>query len=214
MNAKQRVRNALLRAPTDRVPVWMWFHPSTTARLARLLDVPRDALGYVMGDDVRQAWVNNNYAMEGIVHEHEGESHTDYWGVTWRKEGEFNQIVHSPLEEADRVACLDYAFPYEHLDTLLAQMDPVTRQASEFFIGCDVSPCVYEMYGRIRGMGAATLDLVEDPELADTMLGRCADFAVALSEAACERFPLDWLWTGDDVAGQQGLRDLLAAPGP
>ena len=55
-----------------------------------------------------------------------------------------------------------------------------------------------------------------DPELAAVMLARCADFSVRLSEEACARFPLDWLWTGDDVAGQQALimnpvtwRDLI-----
>ena len=37
------------------------------------------------------------------------------------------------------------------------------------------------------------------------MLGRWSDFAVRLGEAACDRFPLDWLWTGDDVAGQQAM---------
>jgi uroporphyrinogen decarboxylase len=37
------------------------------------------------------------------------------------------------------------------------------------------------------------------------MLARCADFSVMLSVAACERFDVDWLWTGDDVAGQQAL---------
>ena len=37
------------------------------------------------------------------------------------------------------------------------------------------------------------------------MMGRCAGFAVLLSEAACERFAVDWLWTGDDVAGQTAL---------
>jgi len=48
------------------------------------------------------------------------------------------------------------------------------------------------------------------------MLGRCADFAVELAEQACKQFPLDWLWTGDDVAGQQSMmmspsawRDLI-----
>ena len=48
------------------------------------------------------------------------------------------------------------------------------------------------------------------------MLGRCADFAVTLSEAACDRFAVDWLWTGDDIAGQQAMmmdpamwRDLI-----
>ncbi|MBM3290808.1 MAG: hypothetical protein FJY92_11715, partial [Candidatus Hydrogenedentes bacterium] len=40
---------------------------------------------------------------------------------------------------------------------------------------------------------------------ADAVLGRCADFAVALAEESCRRFAPDWLWTGDDVAGQQGM---------
>jgi len=26
-----------------------------------------------------KTWVNNNYAMEGIVHEREGEWHVDFW---------------------------------------------------------------------------------------------------------------------------------------
>ena len=37
------------------------------------------------------------------------------------------------------------------------------------------------------------------------MFGRCADFAVQLSEAACAAIPLDWLWAGDDVASQRSL---------
>jgi uroporphyrinogen decarboxylase len=41
------------------------------------------------------------------------------------------------------------------------------------------------------------------------MFSRCADFAVDLSEEACRRFPLDWLWSGDDVASQ---RSLLMSP--
>ena len=40
-----------------------------------------------MGNDVRQVWVGNNYAMEGIVHEKDGETHTDAWGITWVREG-------------------------------------------------------------------------------------------------------------------------------
>jgi uroporphyrinogen decarboxylase len=47
------------------------------------------------------------------------------------------------------------------------------------------------------------LDIAHDPELARTMLNRCADFSILLAEEACRRYPLDWLWTGDDVAGQQ-----------
>ena len=54
-------------------------------------------------------------------------------------------------------------------------------------------------------MEQALLDMAEAPEFAATMLGRCADFAVELGEAACRRYPLDWLWTGDDVASQGSM---------
>lgn len=205
MNSKERVYGALQRTPVDRTPVWMWFQPSTAQRLAAALEIPVSRLADALGDDIRQTWVNNNYAMEGIVHAHEGESHIDFWGITWRREGEFNQITSAPLADVDRETCLAYEFPWKHLDNLLAQMTPVVNNARNRFIGCDVSPCVFEMYARIRGLQPAALDLAMDPALASLMMTRCADFAVELSRRACAQFPLDWLWTGDDVAGQQTL---------
>jgi len=159
MTSKERVQKALHREPVDRVPVFMWFQPSTAQRLAHTLDIPPARLAEALGDDVRQTWVSNNYAMEGIVHEQEGEAHTDDWGITWRKEGEFNQIVNSPLATADREACLAYEHPWNRVDALLALMAPVVAQSERYYIGCDVSPCVFEMYARIRGLEAAALDL-------------------------------------------------------
>ena len=78
MNGRARVHAALGREPVDRVPVFMWFHPQTARRLSRLLEIPASSLAEAMGDDVRQTWVSNNYAMEGIVHEREGEGHVDF----------------------------------------------------------------------------------------------------------------------------------------
>lgn len=46
---------------------------------------------------------------------------------------------------------------------------------------------------------AALLDMADDPDPARAMFARCADFAVALAERACRRYPLDWLWAGGDV---------------
>jgi len=80
VNSKQRVHAALRREPVDRVPIFMWFHPETAVRFGELLGIPPGKVGDAMGNDVRQAWVNNNYAMEGIVHERDGDSHTDAWG--------------------------------------------------------------------------------------------------------------------------------------
>ena len=81
MNSKERVHAALARQPVDRVPVFMWFHPDTAARLARLLEIDPADVGEALGNDVQQTWVNNNYAMEGIVHAADGEGHTDAWGI-------------------------------------------------------------------------------------------------------------------------------------
>ena len=205
MMPKARVKAALERRPVDRVPVFMWFHPGTTRHLAELFEIPPARVGEAMGNDVRQAWVNNNYAMEGIVHERDGDGHTDFWGIRWVKDGAFNQIAEFPLAGASRDAILQYAFPVDRVDELLAQMDPVMACSEAYYTGVDVSPCAFEMYWRLRGMEDGLLDMAADHDLADTMLGRCADFAVTLSEAACDRFAVDWLWTGDDVAGQQAM---------
>ncbi|MCR4438061.1 MAG: uroporphyrinogen decarboxylase family protein [bacterium] len=205
MTSKERVHAALRREPADRVPIFMWFHPDTAQRLGRSLGIPPSFVGEAMGNDVRQAWVNNNYAMEGITHAHEGEWHVDFWGIKWVKRGAFNQAEAYPLERDSREEVEAYAFPAEHVEELLAQMQPVVRQKETCFIGCDVSPCVFEIHCRLRGMEQALLDLATDEELASGLLARCADFAVVLAQEACDRFPLDWLWTGDDVASHRGL---------
>jgi uroporphyrinogen decarboxylase len=205
MTPKQRVHAALSRKPVDRVPIFMWFHPETSNHLARLLEVPLAFVGEAMGNDIRQTWVNNNYAMEGVVHQNEGEGHTDVWGIRWKKVGHFNQIAEFPLETASRDQILSYRFPSGHQEELLNQMSPLLDGTSRWFLGCDVSPCVFEMYFRLRGMSNALTDMATDEELACEMFRRCADFSIELAGQACRRFPLDWLWTGDDVAGQDAL---------
>jgi uroporphyrinogen decarboxylase len=216
LTPKQRVHAALRRQPVDRVPVFMWFHPQTARHLAKLLEIPVGVVGAAMGDDVRMTWVNNNWAMEGIVHQNEGESHVDPWGVKWVKEGAFNQPVGFPLAEASKQEMLAYRFPEDRMDFLLHLMDPVVAQKETYFIGCDVSPCVFEMYWRLRGLENAMLDLATDRELTREMFTRCAGFARDLARRACTELPIDWLWCGDDVAVQSSLimspeawRDLI-----
>jgi len=183
----------------------MWLHPSTRARWAAMLEIPPRDLDEALGNDIAQTWVNNNYAMEGVVHEQEGGRHTDLWGVSWVRQFGFNQIDHFPLAGASREDVLAYRFPDQSQEWLLGLMAPVLERRAGLWIGCDVSPCVFEMYWRLRGMEDSFRDMGADPELARTMFARCADFSVALSEKACARFALDWLWTGDDVAGQERM---------
>jgi len=205
MTSKERVHAALRRRPVDRVPIFLWYHPDTARRLAHELEIPVTALAGVLGDDVRQTWVGNNAAMEDTPLEHDGDTFTDDWGITWVKDGPFNQIRRSPLEEADEAAIAGYRYPADRVVALVARMDAVAPAADRYFVGVDVSPCAFEMVNRLRGMEAACVDLAANPDLAARMAGDAADFSIRLAEAALRRYRLDWLWTGDDVGGQQGM---------
>jgi uroporphyrinogen decarboxylase len=183
----------------------MWFHPETARRLGDLLEIRPELVAQSFGDDVCQTWVGNNAAMEGIRHEREGETHVDDWGILWARVGEFNQVLRSPLAEAGGEECLAYRYPRKSKASLLTRLSRVLKTAGDRFVGCDISPCLFEMVCRLRGMEQAALDLAGDPGLAGRMLDAAATFAVELAHDACTAFPLDWLWTGDDVAGQSGL---------
>jgi len=205
MNSKERVHAALKRAPADRVPIFMWFHPDTADHLGKLLEIPAHCVGEAMGDDVRQAWVGNNYAMEGIIHEHDGDTHIDAWGIQWVKDGPFNQILQPPLEDADEETIIRYTYPYDQIDELLRNMRLPAESAGEYFVGCDVSPCAFEMVCRLRGIEQGLIDIAASPDIAAQMFDNAAKFSVRLAVTACERWPLDWLWTGDDIGSQTGM---------
>ena len=205
MIPRERVARSLERLGTDRVPIFMWYHPDTRTRLAEFLGVDPGSVEAVLGNDVRQTWVNNNYAMEGVVHSADGDTHVDSWGIRWQRQYGFNQISDHPLQGAGRQEVLSYRFPDHLLEEHMAPMSVTAASAEGYYLGCDVSPCAFEMYWRVRGMEDALIDFVTDPGLAREMISRCVDFSILLAEEAIDRFPLDWLWTGDDVAAQTGM---------
>jgi uroporphyrinogen decarboxylase len=183
----------------------MWYHPQTIERLGEILEIPASYVSLAMGDDIRQAWVSNNHAMEGIVHERDGQSHVDDWQIEWTRSNGFNQISKYPLEDTGEEGLLEYEFPFDRVDSLVALMKPLMELKDDYFIGCDLSPCVFEMYWRLRGMEKTLAEIALAPDLTQEMLERCTEFSIELSEKACERFDLDWLWLGDDAAGQQSM---------
>ncbi|UCG59791.1 MAG: hypothetical protein JSU70_09775, partial [Phycisphaerales bacterium] len=205
MTSRERVYLALQRKPTDRVPIFMWYHPQTARRLGQLLEIPAEYVPIAMGDDIRQTWVSNNYAMEAIVHERDGQSHVDDWGIEWTRTDGFNQISKYPLAEAGDEQILRYEFPFGRIDSLVEMMNAVMRFKDDYFVGCDVSPCVFEMYWRLRGMETTLMEMLLKPDLTRAMLKRSTEFSIELSETACRRFDLDWLWLGDDVGGQDSM---------
>jgi len=205
LTSKERVKLALQKRPVDRIPVSLWMHPQTSQALMEHFGVDKDALDDILLQDVRQIWVNNNFAMEGIVHEHDGEGHIDEWGVHWERQHGFNQIKESPFSLSSAREIDGSAFPYDKLEHLMQPMATLASKSSRYFLGCDVSPCGFELFSRMRGMEEALLDLALDSEGAASAIGECLEFSIFLAKEAVKRFELDWLWTGDDVAGQQGM---------
>ena len=122
MNSKQRVHAALRRQPTDRVPIFMAFHNETLASLARVLDIPRHCVDLALGNDVRMAWVANDYSIEGMPHDKEGEGHVDLWGIRWVKQGLFNRVAEHPLAERSPDEVRRYCFPLQHVEEFLSRV--------------------------------------------------------------------------------------------
>src|SRR4030042_1406560 len=172
MTSKERVHLALQRKRVDRVPIFMWYHPQTTRRLGQRPGREPRYVSLAMGDDVRQAWVSNNHAMEGIVHERDGQSHVDDWGIEWTRIDGFNQISKYVLADANDEQLRQYEFPFGRIDPLVDLMNPVMALRDDYFVGCDVSPCVFEMYWRLRGMEQTLMDVALKPALTQEMLER------------------------------------------
>ena len=82
------------------------------------------------------------------------------------KEG-FNQIRKSPLENASEKEIFNYKFPFEHIEQLLKSMDKIIPFSKEYFIGCDISPCLLELLFRIRGMENTFLDILASPDISN-----------------------------------------------
>ncbi len=205
MTPKQRVYAALKKKPADRVPIFMWFHPETAQKLGRLLEIPPQYVPQALGDDISQTWVNNNYAMEAIVHEQDGQSHIDEWNIKWTRTKGFNQITEFPLAHATDRQILEYQFPEHKIDQLVDRMEPLMQHKDQYFIGCDVSPNVFEMYWRLRNMENVFMEMAQKPQFAKKMLKKTSDFSIRLAEKACQKYHLDWLWLGDDVGYQQSM---------
>ena len=205
MNSKQRVYAALRREPVDRIPIFMWFHPGTRTLLSELFDVPSAYLDVVLGNDVRMTWVNNNYCMEGIVHERDGQWHVDPWGIKWVKEGPYNQIASFPLANCSADELLSYQFPQDHREELLGNMSPWPPRPASTSSAATSRPTSLKCTGACGAWSRQCSTWRAIRNWPTKCSAAAPILPASLGESACQRFALDCLWTGDDVASQRSL---------
>lgn len=172
MNSKERVYAAMQKKAVDRIPIFMWYHPATVQKLSQFLEIAPKYFDQLIRNDVKQTWIGNNFAMEGITHDNNDEGHTDEWVIEWVKQGLFNQIHKSPLENVSEEEILNYKFPVRHIDQLLKSMDRIIPFSKDYFIGGDFSPCFLELMFRIRGMEHTFFDLLAARDITNELFSQ------------------------------------------
>ena len=203
MNSKERVYSALRGEKPDRVPRFVWLGTGTIKRLTKKLGVTPMELDLKLGNDILQTWVSINGEMARDVPDNT--EFTDEWGITWKREGDYNMVINHPLKGKDAGFIQNCRLPdpfapkrYEHLEYLIKQY------GDRYFIGADVSGVLFEPAYHLRDMEDLMVDMAMEGTEVDILLDKLADFCIAVS-IECIKRGADWIWMGDDLGSQKGM---------
>jgi uroporphyrinogen decarboxylase len=209
MNSKERVLAAIRHIEPDRVPVDLWALPPVTDRLREHFGVADDeAVWRALGVDLRSVWPEYVGPPQPTF---DDGSWVDWWGVRKRMVGPFEEVVESPLADAQTVADVE-AHPWPDPDWFDYEGLRATCEAlSEYALVIrDPGPnatCVLRLAMFLRGMEAFLVDMVMNPELARAIIARVETFYLELNRRILEAVGdlTDIYFIADDVGMQTGL---------
>ncbi len=213
MTSKERVRAALARRPTDRVPVDLWATTETQAKLRGHFGVASDEeVRLRLGVDIRT--VGPRYTGPELKPVEAG-AVRDIWGVERQfvesGQAHYLEVSQYPLADVQNVAEVDaYRWP----DPTVYDFDEVARQAEaagEHYVinvghrlnRTSVLKCA--MY--LRGMDVFLMDLALRPALAQAIIKQVTDYYLGHNQLifAAARGLVDAFLLGDDFGTQDGL---------
>ena len=203
MNSRERVFAAMRFEKPDRVPRFIWLGGEVIKRLSAGYGITPFELNKKIGNDILQTWVSINGEMERDIPQ-EAEF-TDGFGITWKRYGAYNMVVHHPMQGLSAEEIRAYPLPdpraperYRYLEYL------VETYNDEYFIGADVSGVLFEPAYHLRNMEDLMMDLAEENEEIKLILDKLMDFSITVS-LECIKRGADWIWMGDDLGSQQGM---------
>lgn len=224
MNSRERARASLLHTEADRVPIDYW----ATAEVSRRL---RDELGLASQEDLLRYFDVDFRYIDGPQYigpefdAHPGGAVEDHWGVPRVRvevgregaKGSYREVLNPPLAGMSLEEIKDYAkwpdpdwFDYGCVREQAAQAR--AKEKFVIFIGDRMNRCAQlkpAMY--LRGIDQILLDMALNPELAQYLFDRIAEFYLEYArrtfEAAGEN--LDIFFMGDDFGTQ---RNLIVSP--
>ena len=202
MNSKERVYAAIRGQKTDRVPIFMWYSGKTAERLAAHLKIKPEEAENALGNDIFQDWLTINREMQTPCGE--GKTFTDEWGITWRREGEYNTPSINPLANAALNEIAAYKLPDPDGPKRYEKFLRLKAGKTDKFIGADVSGTVFDPAYHLRGMSNLFIDLMSEDGEADLLIDKVTDFALKVCLNALEK-GADWIWLGDDFGTQKNM---------
>ncbi len=207
MTSKERVYKAIRHEEPDRIPLYVWYHPTVADILAEKEGCSGWDLEIKLGNDILQTWVSINRSQVKV--EKDGVVFTDEFGIKWRHEGQYNMIIYSPLADVSPENYGDYIFPdpddperYEIFKSL------INDYGDEYFIGSDVSGSIFEPLAHICGMENILTNMIIFPDETKLLLDRVTEFTLKICRNSLE-LGADMIWFGDDVGTQ---KDMIMSP--
>jgi uroporphyrinogen decarboxylase len=221
MTSRERVFLALDHREPDRVPVDYWATSEITGRLLKHFDfsTPEQLLAHL---DVDFRYIDGpRYIGPEPIVRADG-SVEDHWGVprvrvrvgAGENAGAYQEAVNFPLADAKSVDevrdypkwpspdWFDYMPVREQVAAARATGKVVVFMGDRLNRCAQLKPAMY-----LRGVEQILLDLVEEPEIAEHIFGRIAEFYLEYARRTFEAGGggIDIFMTGDDFGMQTGL---------
>ncbi len=209
MTSRERWLAVLAGEKPDRIPTDIWATPETHRKLQRALGCR----------DEREVWKKLHIdAAVGVqpprkVSSHPDDAKADIWGIRYRSvayadgAGVYRECENHPLAHV-RNAAEVHAFRWprpEDCDfaAIPCLLDALPRDHVVFCGGYEP----FLLYCYLRGMEQAMVDLVENEEIAEAILGHLFDYHYRVNERVCEaaRGRADVFGMGEDLGAQDSL---------
>jgi uroporphyrinogen decarboxylase len=203
MNSKERIYKAIRHESTDRVPIYIWYHPDVMKSLEKELGKSGKELEVFLCNDIIQTWISINYYQSVVVEE--DSRFTDEYGIKWQRINGYNMITDNPIINWDVSALKDYKFPDPDRNSRYTELESLLEKyGAEYFIGADISGTIFEPCSHIRGMEQLLLDMHTNPKDVEQFFDNAMNFSLQIAKNAID-MKVDWVWFGDDVGTQNGM---------
>lgn len=198
LTTKQRMRNALLHQPVDRIPTQINYTAEMGKRMADYFSVEEKDLPDFFGNHFLRLDIEypKRFNQDGTVQ-------FDWWGVGFdqREEGYFAAV--NPLAESKDLDAYLWPDPDEPL-LLDNAKHLIVQNSGQYFTAPNFGFALFERVWSLRGFENFFLDMATDEQYTEEILDRITDIQLVLIKRFID-LGIDGGYIGDDYGAQKGM---------